>query len=88
MLKESLNKEREKFVSTEKSLTEYPGLAKFGIALDLGSRDRGFKSRSPDQNPASFHYENWRGFLNQNLLFSLTVGSLQGSFAWEIPRFY
>ena len=39
----------------------YPGLAKFGIALDLGSRDRGFKSRSPDQNPASFHHENWRG---------------------------
>ena len=25
-----------------------PGLAKFGIALDLGSRDRGFESRSPD----------------------------------------
>ena len=34
--------------TSEKSLTEYPGLAKFGIALDLGSRDRGFKSRSPD----------------------------------------
>ena len=46
--------------TSEKCLTEYPGLAKFGIALDLGSRDRGFKSRSPDQNPASFHYENWR----------------------------
>ena len=28
----------------------YPDLAKFGIALDLGSRDRGFESRSPDQN--------------------------------------
>ena len=28
---------------------EYPGLAKFGIALGLGPRDRGFKSRNPDQ---------------------------------------
>ena len=26
-----------------------PGLAKFGIALGLGPRDRGFESRSPDQ---------------------------------------
>ena len=26
-----------------------PGLAKFGIALGLGPRDRGFKSRNPDQ---------------------------------------
>lgn len=25
-----------------------PGLAKFGIALGLGPRDRGFKSRNPD----------------------------------------
>ena len=33
-----------------KSLTEYPGLAKFGIAPGLGPGDRGFKSRSPDQN--------------------------------------
>ena len=26
----------------------HPGLAKFGIALGLGPRDRGFKSRNPD----------------------------------------
>ena len=36
--------------TTAKSLTEYPGLAKFGIAPGLGPGDRGFKSRSPDQN--------------------------------------
>lgn len=40
--------------TSEKSSTEYPGLAKFGIALDLGSRDRGFKSRSPDQDKWTF----------------------------------
>ena len=28
----------------------FPGLAKFGIAPGLGPGDRGFKSRSPDQN--------------------------------------
>ena len=27
----------------------YPGVAKFGIALDWGSRGRGFKSRHSDQ---------------------------------------
>ena len=36
--------------TTAKSSTEYPGLAKFGIAPGLGPGDRGFKSRSPDQN--------------------------------------
>ena len=29
---------------------KHPGLAKFGIAPGLGPGDRGFKSRSPDQN--------------------------------------
>ena len=36
--------------TTAISSTEYPGLAKFGIAPGLGPGDRGFKSRSPDQS--------------------------------------
>ena len=39
------------FDHNEQSLTiSHPDLAKFGIALELGSRDRGFESRSPDQS--------------------------------------
>ena len=37
----------------------YPGLAKFGIALGLGPRDRGFESRSPDQNPEFVECKFW-----------------------------
>ena len=43
--------------TTVNSIISYPGLAKFGIALGLGPRDRGFESRSPDQK--SHHWRLW-----------------------------
>ena len=46
--------------------SEYPGVAKFGIALDWGSRGRGFKSRHSDQKTPETRW--FQGFF---VLFSL-----------------
>ena len=36
--------------------TKYPGVAKFGIALEWGSRGRGFESRHSDQNGVKLRF--------------------------------